>query len=62
MGGGDEYKNLVIIHKFIHILIHATDSRTIKLYYELFRFTKNQMKKINRLREKLGLSTIAASL
>lgn len=61
-GGTDEYRNLVIIHKGIHTLIHATRSETVKRYMDKFSLDENMIKKINRLREKLGLGTLHETL
>lgn len=34
-GGGDEYNNLIIIHKYVHKLIHATREETKDKYWNL---------------------------
>ena len=36
MGGTDEFSNLVIVHKNVHRLIHATSEKTIERYETLF--------------------------
>lgn len=59
LGGTDDYKNLIIVHKDIHKLIHATQSETINRYREIYNLDKNMIKKINRLREKLQIGTLA---
>lgn len=61
-GGTDNYKNLVIIHKDIHKLIHATTKETIEKYMNKFQLNKNMIKKINRLREKIGVMTLHQTL
>ena len=58
LGGTDSYQNLVIIHKDIHIIIHANNSKTIESYRKNHKLDKNMIKKINRLRAKLGKGTI----
>jgi group II intron reverse transcriptase/maturase len=52
-GGGDEYKNLVILHKDIHRLIHLKDEAKIyELEYEL-RLDDVQAKKLLKLKSML---------
>ena len=58
-GGGDEYGNLVLVLAPVHRLIHATDEKTIGLYLKLLNLDKNQLRKLNELREKAGLQKIA---
>lgn len=53
-GGTDEYKNLVIIHKDVHTLIHAVKADTIIAYLEKVKPTKSQLDKINKFREIAG--------
>lgn len=49
-GGTDEYHNLMLVKKEIHLLIHATDEDTIKKYMSTIKPNKDQMEKINKLR------------
>lgn len=35
MGGSDEYSNLIIVHRNVHILIHATNIETIQAYLSI---------------------------
>lgn len=49
-GGTDEYKNLVIVHKDVHMLIHAVKSETIKAYLDKVKPDKSQLDKINKFR------------
>ena len=49
-GGTDEYNNLVIVHKYVHILIHAVKSETIKAYLDKLKPDKSQLDKINKFR------------
>ena len=55
-GGTDEYKNLVLVTKEIHTLIHAVDEETIKKYMNLTKLNKKQIDKLNTLRK--GLTKI----
>ena len=59
LGGTDKYQNLVIVHAEIHKLIHATQKDTIEAYLEKFDLSKDMLKKLNHLREKAQLETIA---
>lgn len=58
MGGTDDYSNLVIVHKDIHRLIHATNSETISLYKDLLKPTKFMLSKINKYRITVGNTVI----
>jgi group II intron reverse transcriptase/maturase len=49
----DDYANLVIVHKDIHRLIHATDSKTISKYLQKHNTTIN-FSKLNKLRNAVG--------
>ncbi len=53
-GGTDNYKNLVIIHKDVHRLIHATMLETISKYLEIIKPTNTMLKKINKFRKEVG--------
>ena len=53
-GGTDEYKNLVIVHKDVHLLIHAVKTETIQAYLDKVKPTKSQLDKINKFREMAG--------
>ena len=48
--GDDRYENLVIVHRDVHALIHAKTQESIERYMNLVRPTKEQLKKINKLR------------
>jgi len=50
-GGKDNYQNLIIIHKDLHKLIHATRADTINKYLHMFNLNSKQLKKVNELRE-----------
>ena len=56
-GGTDEYTNLIILDKDIHILVHAKDIETIQKYISLIKNDK-QLNKINNLRRLCGLTNI----
>ncbi len=53
-GGTDEYKNLVIVHKDVHALIHAVKLETIQAYLDKVKPNKSQLEKINRFRTLAG--------
>ena len=57
-GGTDKYSNLVILHKDVHILVHATEADTIAKYLKKLNLNQHQLDKLNRLRSKLQLSEI----
>ena len=54
LGGTDRYQNLVIVHKDVHRLIHATLPETVTAYLERVKPTQTMLKKINKLRQKAG--------
>lgn len=58
MGGDDKYKNLIIIHKDIHILIHATNKETIQTYLNKIKPDRSQLDKINKFRVLAGNTAI----
>ena len=57
--GKDEYSNLVFLNSNVHELIHATRNETIEKYMGLLNPNTEQMGKINKLREKVGLKAIS---
>jgi len=57
-GGNDKYQNLVIVHKYVHELIHAVTSDTIQKYLNLIKPTQTMLKKINKYRLKVGNTAI----
>lgn len=57
IGGTDDYQNLIILDKEIHILVHAKEIATIKKHIGLIK-DKKQLKKINDLRRFCGLENI----
>lgn len=50
-GGTDEYKNLIILHKGVHLLVHAVKESTIEKYIDKIKPDKKQLEKINKLRK-----------
>ena len=57
-GGTDKYSNLVLVLKPVHKLIHAFAPETINYYRTLLNLDKSQVRKVNHLREKAGLSPL----
>ena len=49
-GGTDKFQNLIIVHKDIHRLIHATSHEVINRVIKQFQPTQKQFEKINELR------------
>lgn len=54
----DSYDNLVIVSTAIHKLIHATSPKIASKWLSKFNLTKEKMAKLDKLRNKLGLSKI----
>ena len=50
----DNYENLIIVHKYIHILIHATQRETIEQYLLLVGKENINIRKLNKLRLAVG--------
>ncbi|MGE6964322.1 HNH endonuclease signature motif containing protein [Bacillus thuringiensis] len=57
ISGSDEYDNLIIVHKDIHRLIHATSEAVINKYINLIQ-DKRKLKKLNTLRTYCKLEAI----
>lgn len=57
-GGTDEYSNLVLVSKKIHIIIHASKSKVILKHLEELNLNSAQIKKINYLRYRLNKKII----
>lgn len=53
-GGTDKYPNLVIVHRNVHMLIHATSPGTINAYLNLIKPNNKALAKINELRVLAG--------
>ena len=58
MNGTDNYNNLLIVSKDIHILIHATLPQTINNYLNKLNLKKEEISKLNKLRLLVGNTTI----
>ena len=54
LGGADEYKNLTIVHKTVHKLIHGTNQKLIQQWLQEMKITNKELKKLNRLRKQAG--------
>lgn len=50
----DVYANLVIVHPYIHKLIHIKNQTLIEEYLDLLKLSKEEIKKVNKFREKVG--------
>lgn len=57
-GGDDKYKNLIIVCKDVHKLIHATNPDTIKNYLDKLTLDEKSLKKLNKLRVAVGNNKI----
>ncbi|XCH79221.1 MAG: group II intron reverse transcriptase/maturase [Candidatus Dehalobacter alkaniphilus] len=57
-GGTDEYNNLVIVHRDVHLLIHVAAPETIAAYLNLIQPDKKALEKINNLRLLAGSAGI----
>ena len=57
-GGGDEYKNLIIVDKDIHVLIHAVNAEVIARLISNFKLNKQKIEKLNKLRVLCGNEAI----
>lgn len=54
----DSYDNLIIIHKDVHTLVHATREETILKYINLLKLNEKHVEKINKLRKIANLQEI----
>ena len=57
-GGDDRYSNLIIVHKDVHMLIHATSEETILAYLNRIELDRKALTKLNALRVMAGNSEI----
>ena len=48
-GGDDKYQNLTLVHKVVHVLIHAKSKEAIERYLNLLNLDKKAMRKLNDL-------------
>lgn len=51
-GGDDSYRNLILVDKDVHKLIHATDVKAIKKYLILCDINNKSLDKLNKYRER----------
>lgn len=58
LGGSDEFNNLVIFHRDMHKLIHASEKETIKKYVNMYKLNSKQIKSINKYRKSCNLPEI----
>jgi len=58
LGGGDDYRNLIIVHEDAHKLLHAVEEEVIEKYLNLIGPNKSMLTTINKLRKKAKLETI----
>ena len=58
LGGTHKFNNLVIIHEWVHTLIHATRKETIDRYLTLLQPSDRQLEKINNYRKSCNLAII----
>ncbi|MFD9931484.1 HNH endonuclease, partial [[Kitasatospora] papulosa] len=58
LGGLDEFSNLVVLHVWVHQLIHLTNLETIEKYKQLLQLNDKQIETINHLRSKCNLTKI----
>lgn len=58
LGGTDRFDNLVIIHKWLHKLIHAVEPQMIEKYKRPFNLTGKQIERVNYYRKKCNLTSI----
>ena len=57
-GGTDEYANLVLVSKDVHVLIHASEETTIQNYLKTLQLEKSELEKLNKLRIKAEMPPI----
>ena len=57
-GGNDSFDNLVWLTDEVHHLVHSTSKSTIDSTLQSLKLTSSQIKKLNDLREKIGLGRL----
>ena len=62
LGGKDNYSNLILLTEDAHILLYATDGSVIKHYMSVLNLNRNQIIKLNKLRNQAGLDVIEWNL
>lgn len=58
LGGDDSFANLIIVHSWVHVLIHATKEETIGKYLAILKLGPTAIKRLNQLRKKCNLTEI----
>jgi len=58
LGGTDDFSNLVLVHKLVHRLIHATNVETINKYIKILSLNAMQFRKLNQYRALCKLESI----
>lgn len=53
-GGDDRYKNLILVNRKIHRLIHSEDEIFIESYLDRLKFSSKQIEILNHYRKKIG--------
>lgn len=59
LGGDDSYRNLILIDVDVHILVHATQEKTITKYLSSLQLDIKQLGKVNKMRNILCLNEIS---
>lgn len=59
LGGTDKFDNLRILHKDVHSLIHATETKIIKKYIDSLKLDEESLNKINNYRKKCNLKVLS---
>ena len=57
-GGTDEYANLILVSKEVHMLIHASTQPVLAMYLKSLNLDEKQLEKLNKLRVKAEMSPI----
>jgi len=57
-GGSDRYANLILVHRDVHTLIHATNTDTIRAYRQKLPLDTHALQKLNALRVAAGVEAI----
>lgn len=58
LGGTDSFTNLVMVHKLVHRLIHATNQDTIDKYVKILSLNTMQLRRLNQFRALCKLESI----
>ena len=58
LGGKYTFQNLIIVHKWVHQLIHAKKNQTINKYLKLLSLSNKKIEKVNKYREICNLTNI----